>query len=234
MKVKQHTLKGTSAPTLLSFSEKYDRRHAQAYFEKHQDGFWRKLSNWRDQYIGNKALKLAGDPKSVLDMPCGTGRFWDLLAQDPDRDIIACDYSQDMIDIGLRLRHSATTERIRTVQSSAFALDLPDEVVETVFCIRLLHHIGRSDDRLTILREMHRVSRASVIVSVWVDGNVKAWRRQRLEAKRVKRAYQNRFVIPRNVIENEFQQAGFTIKARLDLLPKYAMWRTYVLEKAGS
>jgi len=234
MKANQNALKGTYSTTGLAFSEKYDQPHAQAYFEKHQDGFWRKLSNWRDQQLAKKALKLAGSPKSILDMPCGTGRFWDLLVEQPDREIIACDYSQDMIDIGLQLRHPDTTQRIKTIQSSAFALDLPSEAVESVFCIRLLHHIGRTDDRLAILREIHRVSRASAIVSLWVDGNVKAWRRQRLENRRSKRPYQNRFVIPKEMIENEFQQTGFIIKAKLDFLPKYAMWRTYVLEKSGA
>lgn len=231
MKQNLSSLQQAGMAQSLSFSDKYDEVHARAYFTKHQDGFWRRLSNWRDQQIAKKALSLAGNPRYVLDMPCGTGRFWDLLAQDNDREIIACDNSQDMIDIGLRFRDPATTRRIKTIQSSAFDLDLPDEVVDNVFCIRLLHHIGKHEDRLTILRELHRVSRSTVIVSLWVDGNVKAWRRKKLEAKRSKREYQNRFVIAQADIEREFELAGFTVKARLDFLPKYAMWRTYVLQK---
>ncbi len=52
----------------------------------------------------------------------------------------------------------------------------------------------------------------------------------------MQRDYQNRFVIPREVAEHEFREAGFNIKSHIDFLPKYAMWRTYVLEKndAGS
>ena len=70
-----------------------------------------------------------------------------------------------------------------------------------------------------------------MIVSLWVDGNVKAWKRKKLESNRTKRHYQNRFVIPQRTIEKEFNEAGFTIKAYLDFIPKYAMWRTYILEK---
>jgi len=231
MKQNQSTMQPLGANKTLSFSDKYDETHARSYFAKHQDGFWRRLSNWRDQAIAKKALKLAGNPNSVLDMPCGTGRFWDLLAADKNREIIACDYSQDMIDIGLRFRDPATTRRIKTIQSSAFALDLADEAVDNIFCIRLLHHIGRQDDRLTILRELHRVTRSTVIISLWVDGNVKAWRRKKLESKRAQREYQNRFVLRQADIEREFGLAGFNIIASLDFLPKYAMWRTYVLEK---
>lgn len=224
------SVKADSAPQ-LSFSEKYDQTHAKAYFDKHQDGLSRRLSNWRDQSVARKALKLAGNPQSVLDLPCGTGRFWSLLAENPNRKIIACDYSQDMIDIGMRFREPNITQRITAFQSSAFELDLEDEAVDNVFCIRLIHHVGESADRLKLLKELHRVTRDSVIISLWVDGNFKAWRRRKLEAKRSRRGYQNRFVIPRETIEQEFEQAGFNIKSHIDFLPKYAMWRTYVLEK---
>jgi hypothetical protein len=64
-----------------------------------------------------------------------------------------------------------------------------------------------------------------------VDGNYKAWQRNKLEAKRPTRQYQNRFVIPKHTIEKEFQEAGFSIIKAIDFLPKYAMWRTYVLQK---
>ncbi len=222
--------KSGAAPQ-LTFSEKYDLNHAQAYFDKHQAGFWRRLSDWRDQQVARKALELADKPQSVLDLPCGTGRFWSLLAEEKDRKIIACDYSQDMIDIGMRHRDPAVTQRITTLQSSAFDLDFPDEAVDNIFCIRLLHHIGHSEDRLRLLTELRRVTRATVIISLWVDGNVKAWRRRKLESKRAHRDYQNRFVIPASQVEREFEAAGFKIKAHLDFLPKYAMWRTYVLEK---
>lgn len=231
MKQSESTLQQQGVNHSLSFSDKYDEVHAKAYFDKHQDGVWRRLSNWRDQQIAEKALELAGNPRSVLDMPCGTGRFWELLAKDNKREIIACDNSQDMIDIGMRFRDPAITRRITAFQTSAFDLDLPDKVVDCVFCIRLLHHIGKHEDRMTILRELHRVTRSTVIVSLWVDGNIKAWRRKKLESKRSQRDYQNRFVIAKADIEHEFELAGFKVKARLDFLPKYAMWRTYVLEK---
>jgi hypothetical protein len=84
-----------------------------------------------------------------------------------------------------------------------------------------------------ILREFHRVSRDAVILSLWVDGNYKAWKRVRLETRRTAQAdvSLNRFVVARSVIEEEFKQTGFNVLAALDILPGYAMWRTYVLSK---
>jgi ubiquinone/menaquinone biosynthesis C-methylase UbiE len=215
----------------LEFSQKYNELHAKAYFHKHSQGLARKLSNWRDQQIARKALKIAGNPTSVMDVPCGTGRFWNVLTENPDRTVYASDNSQKMIDIGLQYRDKQLTKKIQTFQASAFSLPVSDGYVDTIFCIRLLHHIGRSEDRLKLLREFHRVTKSTVIISLWVDGNVKAWRREKLESSRTKREYQNRFVIPQQIIENEFLKAGFRIKDSLDFIPKYAMWRTYILEK---
>lgn len=215
----------------LEFSKKYDAEHAKAYFEKHQSGLWRKISNWRDQQICRQALKIAGNPNSILDMPCGTGRFWPLLAEKKNRAIIAADYSQEMIDIGMAYRSYEITQKIQTLQTSAFDLTMNDNSVDCVFCIRLLHHIGTSEDRMKILDELHRVTRQSVIISLWVDGNYKAWRRKKLERKRTNQSYQNRFVLPVEMVEKEFENSGFIIKKHIDFIPKYAMWRTYVLSK---
>lgn len=224
---------GKSLPQ-LEFSEKYSDTHAQSYFDKHEQGVGRRLSNWREQNIARKALRMAGNPASVLDLPCGTGRFWKLLADDPARRIYAADYNQPMLDVAIGRRPRALTGRIETFQCSAFDIPKADNFVDSVFCMRLMHHIGKPDDRLAILRELRRVASASVIISLWVDGNVKAFKRRRLEARRERGnqgiGYQNRFVLPRATVEREFQQAGLKIAGHVDLLKFYSFWRIYVLK----
>lgn len=220
-------------PPRLEFSDKYDATHARVYFDKHEQGFWRRLSNWRDHKVARRALALAGNPRSVLDLPCGTGRFWDVLTQDPGRVVYAADYSQHMIDVGLAMRPREVVCRVRTFQTSAFALPVEHGFVENVFCIRFVHHLGDAAHRAALLRELCRVSSDTVVVSLWVDGNLKAWSRRRLEARRARTGYQNRLVIPRAVIEAEFRAAGFDIVGHVDFLPLLAMWRTYVLRKRG-
>lgn len=221
-------------PIELEFSRKYDEEHSQQYFDKHRAGLARRLSNWRDQQLARHALRLAGDPKSVLDLPCGAGRFWALLAEQPDRAILAADNSAQMLEVARRCQPPELVERIKTFQTSAFAIDLEAEAVDCVFCMRLMHHIAEPEHRLAMLREFHRVTRDSLILSLWVDGNFKAWKRRRLEAKRAARGKgenQNRFVVPARVIEAEFVSAGFKILAHQDFLPHYAMWRVYTLRK---
>jgi ubiquinone/menaquinone biosynthesis C-methylase UbiE len=220
----------------LAFSDKYDKSHAEHYLSKHQATLASQLSHWRDVQLARKALHMAGDPLSVLDLPCGAGRFWPVLGEQPNRTIIGSDNSENMIATAMHAQPKDIVSRVRPLQTSAFKIDLPDQAVDSVFCMRLIHHIGDPAHRAQMLREFHRVTRDTVIISLWVDGNYKAWRRQKLEAKRIARGkesgYQNRFVLPAAKVEAEFAQAGFSVVGSLDFLPFYAMWRVYVLRKA--
>jgi ubiquinone/menaquinone biosynthesis C-methylase UbiE len=224
-----------SDPIKLKFSEKYDQEHAQQYFLKHRDGLARRLSHLRDEQLARKALSVAGEPGLVLDLPCGAGRFWPLLAEKPNRVIIGADNSADMIETACKSQSAEVVKRVRALQTSAFEIDLPDNSVDSIFCMRLLNHIGDPQHRLAMLKEFYRVTRETVIISLWVDGNFKSWKRKRQEARRRARGdkgdYQNRFVIPRETAEREFKEAGFRIQERLDFIPLYAMWRVYVLRK---
>lgn len=216
----------------LKFSEKYDADHAEKYFNKHDSGFWRTLSTWRDRQIVRKALKLADDPKTVLDIPCGTGRFWGVLAENQNRIIYAADNSLDMINTGLKLREPEIVCRInKSFQASAFDIPLEENTVDCILCIRLIHHMGDTDTRLKLLKELNRVTSSSVIISLWVDGNFQAWKRKKREQKYVDKKFQNRFLIPVKTIENEFLQCGLEVKNRLDFTKYHSMWRTYVLQK---
>ncbi|MCQ4251286.1 class I SAM-dependent methyltransferase [Pseudomonas stutzeri] len=220
-----------SSPIELEFSRKYDREHARQYLRKHQDGLARRLSHWRDEQMARRALKLAGDPDLVLDLPCGAGRFWPLLAEHPSRMIFAADNSADMLAIARAAQPPRVVKRVETFRTSAFAIDMGANAVDCIFSMRLLHHIAEPAHRLTMLREFHRVSRDTVILSLWVDGNYKSWKRKRLERRRPDQENKNRFVVPRSKIEAEFGEAGFDIVGHRDFLPGYAMWRVYVLRK---
>jgi ubiquinone/menaquinone biosynthesis C-methylase UbiE len=215
----------------LDFSRKYDDEHAKKYLRKHKDGLARRLSDRRDKQLARRALALAGEPGLVLDLPCGAGRFWPVLAEKANRVIIGADNSAAMVKIACESQPAEVVKRVQPLQTSAFAIEMPDNAVDSIFCMRLMHHIGQAEDRAVLLKEFHRVSRDSVIVSLWVDGNFKAWKRRRAEGSRPKHDYQNRFVLPVATVEAEFEQAGFRIQERLDFLPMYAMWRVYLLRK---
>ncbi|MFL6533696.1 MAG: class I SAM-dependent methyltransferase, partial [Pseudomonas sp.] len=125
----------------LDFSEKYDEQHAKQYFLKHRSSLSRRLSNQRDQQLARRALTLAGDPGLVLDLPCGAGRFWPLLGENPNRVIIGADNSEAMLKTAMSAQPADIVKRVRPLQTSAFDIALPDNAVDSIFCMRLLHHI---------------------------------------------------------------------------------------------
>jgi SAM-dependent methyltransferase len=217
----------------LPFSDKYTDEHSRQYFEKHHR---KKLSDRLEHRMAERALRLAGKPASVLDLPCGTGRFWSMLAADPKRELLAADFSAAMLDVAAQVREPALVSRFRLLQCSAFDISLPDRSVDCIFSIRLMHHIGEAVNRLAMLKEFHRVSRDTVVLSLWVDGSYKAWRRRNLDAKRRQQGEKsdNRFIVSRAQFESECLAAGFEILGHVDFLPRLFMWRTYVLRKKAA
>jgi len=216
------------------FEEKYDQMHALKYFHKHNSGLGRRLFTWREVGMARKALVLAGCPRSVLDLPCGTGRFWSMLAEEKSRKIYVADNSRAMMDTGLALRPREIVSRIeKTFQCSAFDTALPENFAECVFCMRLLHHISKSEDRIRMLREFARVSSGSVVVSLWVDGNYKAYRLRRRREHRApadgRKEKHDRILVSRSEIEGEISASGLDIIGHVDFFKYWEKWRTYVL-----
>ena len=218
----------------LEFSTKYDPDHSKNYYFKHRQGLRRRLTTWREMAIARKALQIAGGPRTILDLPCGAGRFWPMLAEDPERKLLAADNSQAMIDVTREFQDKKLRARFKCFQTSAFSIDMSDASVDNIFCMRLLHHIAEKSDRLAILKEFHRVTRKTVCISMWVEGNLQALRRKRIETRRPASRLINRLAIPAQQAELEYREAGFRVIDYLDLLPGISMWRLYIIEKEAA
>jgi len=224
-----------NTPAKLKLSEKYGKALAQSYFLKRNESFLKRLANYRGEQLASDALDKAGEPGLVLDLPCGKGKFWPILAQKPNRIIIGADHSLEVLKTAMASQSAQVVSRVKALRTSAFDIELPDNSVDSIFCMRLLHQLGNADQRLTLLKEFYRVTRETVIVSLWVDGNFQSWRRKRYEQRRMTSGtdteHKSRFVIGRSVAEEEFQQACFQTVSKSDFIPLYAMWRVYVLRK---
>lgn len=190
-----------------------------------------RLAYWREAQLVRHSLHSAGEPGLVLDLPCGGGRFWPVLTEHANRVILAGGHNAEGLGRAMGAFDPALAARITPLEASVDAITLGSNAVDCIFCMGLFHRVSDNEQRLGILREFHRVSRDTVIISLWVDGNYRAWRRRRMEQRRAGPARQHRFVVARAQIEHEFRQAGFEIVAHHDLIPGIAMWRTYVLRK---
>ncbi len=123
------------------------------------------LVNWLEQRIVREFLtenRMVG--RSLLDVPCGYGRFWGTFA-DFDLRLVGID-----LDPQMTRKAAACPERnghSQPVCGNVLALPFDDDSFDCVTCIRLLHLQFCDPDRLSILRELRRVSRRFVIISIY-------------------------------------------------------------------
>jgi|TARA_Y100000310_G_C20671875_1_gene810755 ubiquinone/menaquinone biosynthesis C-methylase UbiE len=207
----------------------YDHDGAKHYAKHHQKNLRTWLTSRREQSILARALRQAGNPQTVLDLPCGTGRFWPVFAAHGVEKLIAGDVSPDMLNVAESARISSTIPA-DLLQTSAFDISLPDKAVDLCVSLRFYHHLSESSDRVRALEEMVRVSRHHVVLSLWVDGNLGSFRRHRKGQRAPHAGFGRRLCIPRAVIEDEFQACGLNIVQKYDVWPPVTMWRTYLLK----
>jgi len=100
----------------------------------------RGLSRWRERQLVRSALALADEPTLVLDLHDADGQYRPVLAERPNRVIVAAD-------------------------SAAGLVALPDGAVDSVVCLRCMDGMGGSGNRLALLHELNRVTRDTAIVS---------------------------------------------------------------------
>jgi len=213
-------MSGQSPTTVeLEFTRQHELEHAQTCRQPVPRRL--RLVFWRDDQLLRNALKAAGEPGLVLDVACGAGRFWPVLAEHANRVILAADPSPEMLDHALSHHDGALLQRVRTFPSSAFTLGLSANAVDCIFCPQLFLHIGAGEHRLALLREFHRVSRDTVIVSVQMEGRLRTGQPP------------PRRLVGKARVEAEFLEAGFSVLWYQDFLPGFALKRVYVLRKAG-
>ena len=211
-------------------NDAYQNGKAANYFDHHRSRFRNRLTNYREQSVLKKALKLAGCPKSALDLPCGTGRFWRCFYDTGVEKLITGDASPSMLSVAkqrLELEGWAHTLTF----TDAFVLPFQDDAVELSACLRFYHHIARPQDRHKLLKELTRVSSGYIAISLWVDGNFagnRRMRRQNIDESIL--GYGPRICRARAEVEQEFDDAGLLIIESFDIWPIVGMWRLYLLK----
>ncbi len=151
------------------------------------------------------ALKLAQPIKTILDIPCGTGRFTPSLASQ-GYEVIGADISVPMMSEAIKLGSEENLHGY--VQADAENLPFPDKSLDCIMSIRFMHHID-SATRVRILRDMARVSRGSVII----DYRHRYSFRYRMRTLKLKLGLTKR-VLPRvshAELNQEFTAAGINI-----------------------
>lgn len=116
-----------------------------------------------------RALASLPPVESVLDVPCGTGRFSWFLPSLGLR-YLGGDASLAMLAEARRKHADATFTALDLAH-----LPLADRSVDLVVCIRLMHLVRDAELRAAFLREMARVARVGVVVDFRQRASLRAW-----------------------------------------------------------
>jgi len=108
-----------------------------------------------------KALALTGGVKTIVDLPCGTGRFTGNLAR-AGFEVIGSDISLEMMQQAAKLPTVQHANIAGYVRADAEALPFRTKSTDCVMSIRFLFHVD-SETRRRMLREFGRISRRWVI-----------------------------------------------------------------------
>jgi ubiquinone/menaquinone biosynthesis C-methylase UbiE len=108
-----------------------------------------------------RALTLASGTRTVLDLPCGTGRFTGEVAE-AGYEVVGSDIAAPMMRVALdKVRDVAGVRGF--VRADAEKLPFSDASVDCVMSIRFLLHVDRGV-RVAVLREMARVARRWLVL----------------------------------------------------------------------
>jgi ubiquinone/menaquinone biosynthesis C-methylase UbiE len=211
--------------------QSYSRRlqsptRAEKYATRFERGSRQRI-DVREQRAVRRIFSELNDCRSVLDVPCGAGRFLGTLAQG-GRTVLEMDVALEILTFAQK---TAVTAKITAfpMQGDASRLPLQCGSVDCVFSNRLLHHILPPAERIAVLREFHRVTRRWAVVSFF---NYKSMGVIRGLLKRLKGRtppYEKQPTLEQ--FSDESVQSGFNVKAVVPIGPPWVSQRYFVLEK---
>lgn len=165
---------------------------------KHLD---QRLVSWRERrIIGNILKKLSGENRTLLDIPTGYGRFTPLFRKQGFTLI-----NGDLNLYALLYQRQSRPEGQLSVVANGNCLPFNNDLADVVFNFRLLQHFKTSPERIALLSELARVSRRTLIVSVYLESGFH--RLTQLLSKRKRRMT----LIPQTQWESELQTCGLKV-----------------------
>jgi SAM-dependent methyltransferase len=174
----------------------------------------RQKRNVRKWAAIRKALAQTTGVRTILDLPCGTGRFTGALARE-GFEVVGSDISLEMLKKAASLESPPKADGKQPaiagyVQANAEHLPLRTDSLDCVVCIRFMMHVDPAT-RVRMLREFHRVSRRWVIVDYRHKYTFRYVLTHTFGKLGLGRSPLSR--VSRQDLEQEFRDAGFAIRS---------------------
>lgn len=168
----------------------------------------RQKRNTRKWAAIRKALQLTTGVRTILDLPCGTGRFTGAMARE-GFEIVGSDISLEMLVKAASTADGRQSAIRGYVQANAEHLPLRSDSLDCVVSIRFMMHVDPRT-RVSMLREFGRVSRRWVIVDYRHCYTFRYVLTHTLGRLGFGRPPLSR--VSRKELEAEFAEAGFAIR----------------------
>lgn len=118
-----------------------------------------------DKYVNNELKSSFSNATTVLDIPCGTGRFFQFYKSNKISDVVGIDISTDMISYAKDVSTSLGLN-CKLFAGDITSIPLNDNSVDVIFCFRLFHLLPFEIIESGI-KELYRVSSKAVYVEVF-------------------------------------------------------------------
>lgn len=166
--VREYDYKARRAYRDMQIAERYDRSRF--------SGILGRIKLWRDRTLVARALKQVGTVGRLLDLPCGTGRFTQILAMNAQH-LICADISLEMMQVAAR---GFPNQMVSSIQCSVEELPFKDSCIDLTFTARFILHLP-APLRQSALCELARVSKKWVFFDCLMVDGAKAWLRWALK-----------------------------------------------------
>jgi SAM-dependent methyltransferase len=210
----------------------FQEHEVKDYEKKRYRGVDQRLVHSREMHIIERFLdRVALEAGGVLDVPCGYGRFSDLIRK-RDLSLVSCDYSYYMVK---RARESGEKRGFKdwgVVADAKRGLPFKRGAFDILLCMRFWHHIHIPAERKAILGFFSRVTSGWVILSYY---QVNALHRfQRRFRQKLKTGTARIKMISKTEFYDEIQEAGFECVAAVPLFRGIHAQHVALLKKIGT
>lgn len=211
----------------------FEKQEVEEYERKRYRGIDQRLVHGREGRLLRKILRKIGEgPLLVLDIPCGYGRFSDLLL-DKDFSLVSSDLSFYMVK---RASEKGRKPHFRflsgIVADAKQSLPFKKDAFSLLLSMRFFHHIHEKEERESILKEFSRATSGWVILSYYQRNLLHIL--QRKLRRRIKRSRTRIKMIPRREFYKEVEGAGLRVIKISPLFRGIHAHHIALLKKMGS